>query len=55
MASFEDFGQFSIAKVDFPFNQARDVFQFGLPPKCIKILLNVKGLEFESCQKEVYL
>jgi len=55
MAAFADFGLFSIAKEDFLFNLAIDVFQFGRPPIAIDIMLNVKGLDFESCQKQVYL
>jgi hypothetical protein len=39
MAAFVDFGLFSIAKEDFLFNQAIDVFQFGRPPIAIDIML----------------
>jgi hypothetical protein len=55
MQAFADFGLPSITKEDFLFNEKVDVFQFGRPPLAIDIMLKVKGLDFESCQKHVYL
>lgn len=50
MKAFTRFGlpTTSISKADFIDTEKYDVYTFGLPPICIEILTQVKGLQFDN-------
>ncbi len=52
--AFNEFGMsvFDMTEENFLNHSIWDVFSFGVPPICIDIMVNVKGLTFEECFKE---
>lgn len=57
LLAFKNFGMpvFDMTMTNFLENKALDVFTFGRPPVSIDIMLNVKGLDFETAYKEAEL
>lgn len=53
--AFATFGMptFDMTKGNFLENEALDVFTFGVPPVCIELITNIKGLIFEDTFKNV--
>lgn len=51
--AFATFGMptFDMTKENFIENEALDVFTFGVPPVCIELITNIKGLSFEEAFK----
>jgi predicted nucleotidyltransferase len=55
--AFLNFGMpvFDMNEENFLYHQNWDVFTFGVPPSAIDMMVNVKGLEFNSCfEQSVY-
>jgi hypothetical protein len=51
ITAFNQFGMsvFDMTKDNFLNHPTWDVFSFGVPPVCIDIMIDVKGLNFEEC------
>ncbi len=50
VAAFMDFGMpvFDMHEDNFLNNENLDVFTFGVPPICIELITNIKGLKFDD-------
>jgi predicted nucleotidyltransferase len=55
--AFTTFGMptFDMSKINFLENEALDVFTFGVPPICIELITNIKGVTFEDAYENAII